>query len=223
MKVMIQCAGSKADSAGFMRTESGQRVKFVARPSEAPATRQFDYAHPDEPCGNGRTWREELLNYNRHPGDNPLGLLPAYRLYQNQLYRDLAEHVGVTNLYILSAGWGILPAMFLTPDYDITFTTSAESYKRRRRSQDTYQDYAMPGRTTADTLLFIGSRSYLKLFADLTDTYRGKRIAFFNTKHRPQLSGVTILRYEDATRSTNWQYDCARDFILGRLEYSSGR
>jgi hypothetical protein len=64
---------------------------------------------------------ELLLRYNEAPGENPLGLLRAFKLYLNDIYRRLARHVGIENFLILSAGWGLIPASFLTPDYDITF------------------------------------------------------------------------------------------------------
>jgi hypothetical protein len=52
--------------------------------------------------------------------------MPAFQLYQNEAYRRLADKVGTQKLYILSAGWGLIGAMFLTPSYDITFTAQAE-------------------------------------------------------------------------------------------------
>jgi hypothetical protein len=47
-----------------------------------------------------------LLAYNRHPDGNPLGLLPAYRLYQNPVYERVVDKLGTSHVYILSAGWG---------------------------------------------------------------------------------------------------------------------
>lgn len=56
------------------------------------------------------SWKEHadfyklLLEYNENPVDNPLGLLTAWKLYENSIYRQLKGHVGIENLYILSAG-----------------------------------------------------------------------------------------------------------------------
>jgi hypothetical protein len=74
-----------------------------------------------------------LLAYNRNPGNNPLGLVPAFELYANETYRSLVEQCGTENTYILSAGWGLINAAFLTPYYDITFSAAADPYKRRMR------------------------------------------------------------------------------------------
>jgi hypothetical protein len=38
MKVVIQCAGRKQQHAGYLRTRTRQRVKFVAHPEQAPST-----------------------------------------------------------------------------------------------------------------------------------------------------------------------------------------
>jgi hypothetical protein len=70
----------------------------------------------------------DVLEKNVGGARNPLGLYPAYRLYENRVYGRLVEAFGVENIYILSAGWGLIRADFLTPYYDITFSHSAEGY-----------------------------------------------------------------------------------------------
>jgi len=92
------------------------------------------YARPDDRSDTGTLWRDVLLKYNREPDGNPLGLYPAHQLYENKAYWRLADELGVQNVYILSAGWGLIRADFLTPYYDITFSLSADAYKRRRKA-----------------------------------------------------------------------------------------
>ena len=41
------------------------------------------YARPDDLSANGMSWRDVLLKYNEENRNNPLGLLPAYQLYEN--------------------------------------------------------------------------------------------------------------------------------------------
>src|SRR4051794_2521019 len=126
MRVVIQCAARKDASAGSLRmAANAQEVLFVAHPRLAPADPVPHYARPDDPSDDGRTWRERLVAYNA-AADNPLNLLPAYRLYAHDAYRALARRFGLERVFILSAGWGLIPATFLTPRYDITFTTSAD-------------------------------------------------------------------------------------------------
>ena len=112
MIAVIQCANRKRPEAGYLETPEGQRVCFVANPEAAPASSMI-YARPDDRYSAAGTWREALLAYN-HRQDNPLGLLSAGELYQNPIYHRLSRHVGSENLYILSAGWGLIPASFLT-------------------------------------------------------------------------------------------------------------
>jgi len=103
---VIQCASQKRPDAGFLKTSDGRLVLFVANPQIAPPRDDLVYACPDDNTGGGETWREMLLRYNEAPGNNPLHLLPAYELYGNPTYRRLVDRVGLSNVFILSAGWG---------------------------------------------------------------------------------------------------------------------
>jgi hypothetical protein len=106
-------------------------VSFVAHPELAPPAAGCVYARPDDASQAGGTWREQLVAYNSSPGDNPLGLLPAFELYENDIYRAMVKQCGVEKTYILSAGWGLIDAAFLTPAYDITFSAQADKFVRR--------------------------------------------------------------------------------------------
>lgn len=215
MKVVIQCAARKESHAGTMRTADGRAVYFVAEPDRAPRREGAIYARPDDRSEEGRTWRDALLHYNAEPDGNPFGLLPAYRLYRNPAYMKLARSVGVSNLFVLSAGWGLLPAEFLTPDYDITFAQAADGWKRRR-SRDLYRDFRLQGVEVRDPLLFFGGSSYLGLFQQLTDSYHGPRIAWYNTRVTPTMPGVEMVRFETTAR-TNWHYQAVDAFVSGGL------
>ena len=120
---------------------------FVADPKKAPPHKSIIYKRPDDLAHSGLSWREELnkynRKYNRDPLNNPLRLLPAWRLYEprppyRNIYRKLVKVFGTKNVFILSAGWGLISACFLTPDYDITFSPEAAKKKpcARRRKQD---------------------------------------------------------------------------------------
>ena len=92
-----------------------------------------------------------------HSNDNPLGLYPAYRLYRNPIYERLVDRLGLQNVYILSAGWGLIWADFLTPYYDITFSQSAEGFKRRWKT-DRYMDFSMLPDRQGDEIVFFGGK-----------------------------------------------------------------
>lgn len=211
MIAVIQCAARKRPGAGHFTIGTAQPIAFVARPTIAPASDDVVYTRPDDMSPDGRTWREALLRYNdENSTDNPLRLLPAWRLYDNPVYARLFGHFGTERLYILSAGWGLIRADFLTPYYDITFSAKAEAHKRRRR-QDRYNDLRMLPATTTE-IVFFGSLEYVHLFCTLTSGTTGRRLVFYRTRRPPQAPGCVLRRFETTTR-TNWQYECAHAFL----------
>jgi len=214
MIIVIQCAASKRSGAGSMVSADGKAVVFVADPAAAPPSPTHVYARPDDSYRKGISWRELLLKYNTDARDNPLGLLPAYQLYENKTYGRLVDRFGSKQVYILSAGWGLVTADFLTPYYDITFSSSAEDYMRRGKTG--YHDFRMLPDTTSDTVLFFGGKSYLPLFCALTNKLRCKRIAFYNSSQAPSVTGCTLVRFKTTTR-TNWHYECANAFLAGEV------
>ena len=214
MIAIIQCAASKRAGAGRLQTIGGQPVEFIADPQSGPINPACTYARPDDPSDQGPSWRRVLLKYNE-TNNNPFGLCSAYRLYKNETYERLVDRLGMKQVYILSAGWGLIPADFLTPHYDITFSQSAESYKRRRK-KDCYQDLSMLPHDTADEIAFFGGKDYLPLFCALTSAIRTKRTVFYNSVQRPQVTGCVLKRFDTTTR-TNWHYECANAFLEGRV------
>jgi hypothetical protein len=213
--VVIQCAASKRKNAGFLKTKDGMPVSFVAHPELAPPAVSCVYARPDDASDAGGTWRDQLLAYNASPGNNPLGLLPAFELYENDIYRALVKQLGVRNTYILSAGWGLIDAAFLTPAYDITFSAQADNFVRRRK-QDAFRDFSLLPANTREQVVCFGSKEYVPLFATLTNAIFGERIVLYNSVTPPSAPGCKLVRFETRTR-TNWQYECAAAFLRGDL------
>ncbi len=219
--IVIQCAASKMPSAGHLRTQDGRNVLFVARPLEAPARPSFIHARPDDLSDDGtHTWRQHLVEYNeQHYGDNPLGLLPAYRLYAREEYRRLIERFGLDNVFILSAGWGLIRAAFLTPNYDITFSAQADRYKRRQSSEP-YRDFSQMPAQSDRPILFLGGRDYLPLFEKMTTHACGSKIIFHQSEAVSRRPGFQYRHYETSTR-TNWHYLCAQDLVSGKIPGST--
>lgn len=215
MIVVIQCAAKKQPDASCLRTRDGKEVFFVADPDQAPERPGLVYARPDEISDTGFSWRELLSKYNESPGNNPLGLCQAYELYQNPAYQLLASRFGLENVYILSAGWGLIKATFLIPNYDITFSASADAYKRRRKS-DPYRDMCQLPESTDEDVYFFGGKDYVPLFCELTETYKGQRTVFFNSVHQPEAPGCSLRRFSTRTR-TNWHYQCVKEFCQGAI------
>ena len=219
MIVVIQCAASKDPGAGRVKTKDGRPIMFVADPTRASAGRGIVYKRPDDRADSGLSYREELVKYNRRSGGNPLGLLPAWKLYTNPVYAELVDTFGVPNVFILSAGWGLIAADFLTPEYDITFSSAkdVDAYKRRRRN-DVFMDLSMLPADRTGPIVFLGGKDYVPLFCRLTEGAKSERIVFYsyngNSDNPPAAPGCRLLRFETSTR-TNWHYGCARALIRG--------
>ena len=220
--VVIQCAGRKRPTAGHLHHSDGRKVLFVAHPNLTPENDAYVYAHPDDTDDTGKSWRKKLLKYNDvHQGNadgNPLGLLPAWQLYQNPMYALLYRKYGPDNLYILSAGWGLIPADFLTPAYDITFSTAknVDKYKRRGK-RDSYDDLRMLPSDTPQPVVFFGGKDYVSLFCALTNQVKSPLHVIYNAIKPPDAPCCKLSKFETTTK-TNWHYGAARAFAKGRME-----
>ena len=220
MLVVIQCAARKRTSAGCLRTQDGRRVMFVADPSLAPRGDGTVYAHPDDDSGSGMSWRDVLREYNRNfkanLGDNLHGLLPAWQLYCPPTYQILADRFGLDRLFILSAGWGLIRADFLTPNYDIALSSASNVEKFKRRSpRATYRDFCLSPSIASEAIVFFGGKSYVPLFCDLTASATGPRTVFY-AGSRPPAPGCTLSSF--GKPFTNWQYQCAAAFVRGAAD-----
>ena len=215
MVVVIQCAATKRKNAGHLRCRDGRIVMFVANPDAAGASDRLVYARPDDFSDTvGKSWRTVLRDYNEHPGKNRHGLLPAWQLYTNPIYGRLAEHFGPNRLYILSAGWGLVSARFLIPNYDITFSTTEKVKSLKRRHQrDCYQDFRTLPSKVEGPVVFLGGKEYRRLFLDLTANFQGDRIVFYAGK-KPAGSDYTLRSCGKAF--TNWHYPCAKALMEGK-------
>lgn len=218
MIIVIQCAAKKKPDAGHLRQRDGRPVLFVADPATAPTSQLHVYARPDDISDTGVPWRDRLSNYNDKPGNNPLGLLPAWQLYTNKTYGLLANKYGPRSLFILSAGWGLIAADYLTPAYDITFSPRANNkniYKRRRKN-DLYKDICMLPADTIEPIVFFGGKDYVPLFCTLTDCAKGQKFVFYNSKSAPNAPGCSIKKFCTSTK-TNWHYECTNAFMKGDI------
>ena len=146
---------------------------------------------------------------------NPLSLLPAYQLYENRAYQGLVSKFGIDKIFILSAGWGLVAASYLLPNYDITFSTMAEPYERRRKL-DVYRDFCAL-KEESDDIMFLGGKNYLPLFCSLTKQYAAQKLVYYNSAATPILPpGYRAVKYL-TTKRTNWHYECAGAVITSRL------
>lgn len=216
VKYVIQCASRKVPGAGTLSNVEGKPVKFVAKPELYPGDEIV--ARPDDLAENGKSWRQILKEYNQS-GENPLKLKRAFELYENKAYAALVEKFGIENAYILSAGWGLIPAHYLLPDYNITFSNAAKvpNYAKRKKSE-TYADFCKFEANKDDKLVFIGGKDYQQLFVDLTAGSMASKVIVCNSKIRPKFLGIDLREYATKTR-TNWHYELANDLANGKFHF----
>jgi hypothetical protein len=230
MKVLIQCAASKNDRAGKLKTASGEQVLFVANPkpcaSVLPGVR---YARPDDSCGeDGTTWRDVLKRYNEQQ-DNPCRLLKAADLYApnehefRSLYRELADAFGWDNVFILSAGWGLIRAAYWTPDYNITFSTQAKkakpcAWRNTKDKRYTWRDFnhLQDAQISQDEPThFFGGKDYRPMFYALVATLPGKKIVHYKGDVERR-DGFEYAEYKGPEKNRTWHYRAAKEFLARR-------
>ena len=196
----------------------GRVVFFVADPTLAPADSSVLYRHPDGKDMEGRTFRRVLDDYNRESREeNPWDLLPAWRLYDNPAYGGLKHAVGVANLFILSAGWGLVRADYLVPDYDVTFSSArnVEAYKRRKK-RDRYEDFQHLPAGEFDRVVFAGGKGYVEPFLAFTAGLGVERVVYYNSDLATSGRGARFVRFK-THRKTNWHYEWAECLIDGKI------
>ena len=128
------------------------------------------------------------------------------------------ETFGTDKVFILSAGWGLIAAHFLTPNYGITFSNSARKknpYECLSKRYPLYPNFSMIPKETSSHVVFLGGKDYIPLFCQTTMRI-ARRTVLYNAVVPPDAPGCVLQRYETSTR-TNWHYECAQALISGTL------
>ncbi|MGL2999401.1 hypothetical protein [Flavobacterium sp. RSSB_23] len=211
-KVVMICAGQKNNS--FFTAYPIE--KFVDNPSN-----NFEH-HPDDIKENSETtWRDYLID-----NQNDKNLLEAYRLYVPRTLPNVyleSHNRFMANLYILSAGWGLVRANYRLPKYDITFSKATNVSLNARRNFNTtqYQDFNQLDKNDDNDIVFIGSPDYIPLFIHLTENLKNRKIIYWKKKNTPNTyplpNNSFLYRFYLTTTNTNWYYELARDFCSGLI------
>lgn len=215
MKLIIQCAGRKYDDAGKLTSPAGEKVLFAAHPERY--TGRWKCQRPDDlRTQTGQTWREYLLDYNQD-GKNPDRLYKAGALYQPPIYKRLTDQYGDENVFILSAGWGLVRADFRLPYYDITFSAQADPYCQRKAG-DAFKDFNQLAEVELpvnESIYFFGGQSYLQTYLRLTKDIQARKVIYHSHGEGYKIQGYECIPYRGFT---NWHYVCAQEFIEGRIQ-----
>jgi hypothetical protein len=223
MKIVIQCAGSKRPDAGYLKNRLGTRVRFVAHSGNRGSSQVNAYCYrPDELADPALgTWRDVLTRYNAdfvRNGSNPEKLSPAGELYEPPVYGALVRRFRPENVFILSAGWGLVRADYLLPDYNITFSNQSNVPKESRRGKRElgWLDFNQlcGAAEENEEVHFFGGQDYLDLFYSMSasETSRAKFVIHYKAAALPQKNGYKYERYMGGAK-TNWHYPAAADLV----------
>lgn len=211
IKVVMMCSNKKNGTGTLYINE--QPITFAAQINRA----NFEFMPDDLIEINGKeTWREFITK-----NQNKL-ILKAYELYKKEEYRFLYNSFR-NNLYILSAGWGLVNSEFKLPYYDITFSQQG-SFKTKRNSNTKippiYKDYNQLIPDENDNIIYIGSKDYLGLFCKLTYNLPNRKIIYyFGTQPKIKLPNLTFVYREFFPRNPKnnrtWFYELAKQISEG--------
>ena len=223
--IIMPCAGSKKDVGHICF--HGKRVSFVAN----PGINSSDQFRPDDlipGLAPRLTWREAITKYNTHQ-ILPLGVeiqgeefengwhLPkACYLYKDPTYQEVAAAIGPENVFILSAGWGLVISTYRIPYYDITF--SGSTHLNLRKAKQEWADYnQFPNTVKEDQCVhsMIGVK-YFRLFNRLFP--REVTLRFHHKAGNAPgnfLGRAWDFQLHPGKLRTNWYYQCARNVTAG--------
>lgn len=205
MKAVIQCALRKRVTAKPF-VWNGTEIAFVANPAE----------NTKEACPwalvphKNMSWIEHVRRMK-----NP-NLTKCGELYRHHAYGDLIQKLGEENVYVLSAGWGLVRADRPIPAYDVTFSPKALPRARTtplaRCKGDSF-DIKVAGED--EVHLFLTSK-YLEywecLFPGSDRTNRFILHSCEGAVAKPQWAG-RIKPVNCGGARTNWHYIAVRKFL----------
>jgi hypothetical protein len=127
----------------------------------------------------------------------------AINAYLGLAHREMAVAASsgslcLQSVYILSAGWGLIGASFLTSYYDITFSQSVILRSRGsaagRQTGITISACCRSRRLRTSgghllrriDILFFGDKDYLPLFCSLTSAIITRKTVFYNSAQVPR-------------------------------------
>lgn len=203
-KVVMICASMKnGEYLKYMNNDI--HFKAVSIPNE-------NTYRPDDLIPNENiTWRNYICeNQSKIP-------LQAYELYTRDIYRSLFKRFG-NNLYILSAGWGLVRANYGLPKYDITFSRGKNQENNRRvYNTPVYSDFNQLSVDNKEDIVFVGTPDYLQLFFKCTEDLSNRKIIYYKkdnlpNTHRPPNNSFLFIRYITNTRM-KWYYELAMDLV----------
>jgi hypothetical protein len=220
MNIVIPCANHKTLEPPTIY--GGQSIHFQA----AEDLDNNRYTPWSRVPGGNYTFVELLQRQNQkgldadEAGIDEKSLCAAGELYSNPVYEEVREFCNQNghNLYILSAGWGLVSATTRLPAYDVTFSNQAQREKRITTAQRLRQPYLNElASLKTETHVFLPSK-YLQFFVGMGMGMRNLRVHW--GRHLPEATydmlGVpaeNVVRVDVNNANTNWHYNAINAFI----------
>jgi hypothetical protein len=211
MKIVISCCNRK-NGGPFIH--NGRMINFISQVNQVVPNDEM-YFHPDDLVPNEDiTWRELVKQQDLNNN-----LQPAYELYRPAIYSLLFQKFG-KDLYIFTAGWGIIRADFKLPKYNITFSNNNNipNYARRDIKQDFKDFNHLEGIAQNEEIILIAGRDYVLPFCKLTENFPNNKIIIYKNEellnHNQYLNNNNFqLRHYQTNRRTNWHYEYAQELL----------
>lgn len=215
MKIVISCCDKKN---GDLFHHNGEAINFVSHANEFAPIDQLNF-HPDDLVPNENfTWRELVAQQ-----ENRDDLLSSYILYKPNIYNVLYQHYG-NDLFIFSAGWGIVRADYKLPKYNITFSTKNNIPPYAKRNNNFFDDFnQLEEIDENERILFIAGKDYVFPFCELTEHLPNEKIIIYkshdvlNNNQYLNNNNFIFRQYQTNTR-TNWHYEYAKRLITNEVE-----
>jgi hypothetical protein len=226
VKVVIQCAKGKDPAAPSIFLNACP-LCFVAIPSLGGCNCRAPWDHITPALS--RTFIDCVRDYNgqKPPGlacaDVTLGigagaLTPAADIYKRTIYRDLVATIGWDNVYILSAGWGLIRADDKIPPYNVTFSSdkwtppSARITPAKRTCDSIRQK--VPGN---DEIHLFLTPKYLKYWIKCFHGQFGSRRVILHWRKCQKLPNISWppndIYWHSCGNPRQWPYDAAKEWL----------
>ncbi len=216
MKIIISCCNRKN---GERLLHNGEVIYFVSNVHQVVPNNK-NYFHPDDLVPNEDiTWRELISKQELYNN-----LQPAHELYRPPIYNSLHHHYG-NNLFIFSAGWGIIRSDFRLPKYNVTYSqnNNIPNYAIRNNG-DVFNDFNhLEGIALNERIILIAGSDYVLPFCQLTEDLPNEKIIIY--KNQILLNNNQYLNYGNfqfqhyqTNRRTNWHYEFAQRLINNEID-----
>lgn len=217
--IIVMCCASKKKPIGLFR-HNNRNIDFKA----VCEPRNGIYRPYDKIIPKAKTSWSDLISSPNVQVDQTNNLVPAYTMYQNSIYEKLFREFG-GNLYILSAGWGLVKSTFRIPKYNITFSktdkTPIETIRSQKDKEFNDEDFNHLKIKPEKRIIFLGGEEYGKQFVRLTENLKNlKIICYYNenncpiTLRLPNNTFTAFLWNQGGRRK--WHYNLAEELISKR-------